>query len=105
MVRMGVWIGPIILLLIALLDMPYGYYQLMRVIIFCVSAHIAIHEKDRNSELWFWIFIACAIIYNPIFKLSFGKELWPFVNIVTTALFGYYFWIRSKASLHFRGKI
>lgn len=96
MLRTGIWLGPIICVLIALLDLPYGYYQLLRVIIFCSSGYIAVQEKGRNSEFWFWIFVACALIYNPIIKLSLGREIWPFVNVATAGLYGSHFWLRGR---------
>ena len=95
MIRAGLWLVPISLLLVALLDMPYGYYQLLRVLIFCVSAYLAVREKGEHSEGWFWTFAACALIYNPVVKLSLGKEIWPIVNVGTIILFSVHFWLRQ----------
>jgi hypothetical protein len=104
MLRAGIWLGPILLLLIALVDMPYGYYQLLRVIVFCVSAYLAIQENERNGEFWLWAFVGCALVYNPVFKLSLGEEVWPFVNVATVALYGLHFWIRGRARVIFGGE-
>lgn len=103
MLRAGVWLVPISLLLIALLDMPYGYYQLLRVLIFCTSVYIAVQERGRDNEGWFWAFVACALVYNPVVKLSLGKEIWPVVNVATIILFSVHFWVRHVTT-RFRGE-
>lgn len=95
MLRAGIWLGPILLLLFALADVPYGYYQVVRVIVFCASVYLAVKEKDRNGEFWLWTFVTCALIYNPLIKLSLGKEVWPIANVATIVLFGCHFWIRG----------
>lgn len=88
MPRLAIWLVPITALLIALLDMPYGYYQLLRVMVFCVSAYLAVAESKHEQGIWFWALVACAIIYNPIFRLSLGREIWSFVNIATVIFLG-----------------
>lgn len=104
MLRAGIWLGPILLLLIALLDMLYGYYQILRVIVFCSSAYISIQEKDCNGAFWLWAFVACALIYNPVFKLSLGKDIWPFANVAAAALYGCHFGLTGRTRVVFRGK-
>lgn len=59
--RSIIWLCPIVLLIIALLDMLYGYYQLLRVGVFCASAYLAVQEKGQGSKFWLWAFIACAL--------------------------------------------
>ena len=98
MLRWSIWLGPVVALLVAMLDMPYGYYQLLRVGIFCVSAYLAIAEGKQGNGFWLWTFIACGLIYNPVAKLSLGGEIWPFVNLGTIALFAVHFWIRRNKS-------
>ena len=45
----AIWWGPIVCLLLALGDMPYGYYQLLRVILFCASVYLIIQESKQDS--------------------------------------------------------
>ena len=96
MLRWSIWLGPVVALLVAMLDMPYGYYQLLRVIIFCVSVYLAIAEGKQDYGFWTWAFIACGLIYNPITKLSLGSQIWPFVNIATALLLLAHFWARRN---------
>ncbi|MGA1798665.1 DUF6804 family protein [Sphingomonas sp. 4RDLI-65] len=85
--RFIVWIGPIVCLAVALGDMPYGYYQLLRIVIFCAAVYLAIIEKRDADNAWLWAFVACALVYNPLVKLALGREVWAIVNIGTIALF------------------
>jgi hypothetical protein len=94
--RWGIWLIPVVCLLGALLDMPYGYYQLLRVLVFCASVYVALSEGKLETGVWFWAFAACALIYNPIFKLSLGREIWWFVNIATVVLYITHFWMRGR---------
>lgn len=98
--RLAVWLVPIAFLLAALVDMPYGYYQLLRVLIFAVSVYLAVAESKLEQGVWFWALVACALIYNPIFKFSLGREIWEFVNVATIVFFAAHWKVR-KMDLHF----
>lgn len=71
-----------ILLLICLLDMPYGYYQLVRFVAMAGFAYLAFmaNESGRQSEMF--IYIALAILFQPIFKIALGREVWNVVDVV-----------------------
>ena len=96
MLRAAIWLVPIALLLTALLDMPYGYYQLLRVYIFCSSVYLAVQQNKSKQDIWFWGLVACALTYNPIIKLSLGKEIWPIVNVATAIFYIGHFLICNK---------
>ena len=75
----------ILMLLLALLHMPYGYYQLLRLVITIQTFYIgySLFQKDSqiNNQIIYWGLIL--LIYNPVFKISFSREIWIIVNIVT----------------------
>jgi Family of unknown function (DUF6804) len=104
MLRAAIWLVPIALLMIALLDMPYGYYQLLRVYVFCTSAYLAVQQNKSKSDIWFWGLVACALTYNPIIKLSLGREIWPIVNVATVIFYIWHFCICNKYKTVFRGE-
>lgn len=95
MAKWAIWIIPAICHLIAPLDMPYGYYQLLRVLVFCACLYLASLELKHGTP-WSWAFVAGALIYNPLVKLSLGRELWSFVNIATAIFFVAHFWQRRR---------
>ena len=89
------WIVPVALLLIALLSLPYYYYQLMRWCICGCAAYIAyIHYKEKGSGFLTVTFIVIAILYNPIGPIHLFREAWIVINVVTALIF-LYGWVRS----------
>jgi hypothetical protein len=75
-------IGLSILLLLCLADMPYGFFQLVRflsLIGFGILAFSA-NQKERQTETI--IYIALAILFQPLFKISLGRSLWNVVDVV-----------------------
>ena len=95
------WLIPITALLVALLDMPYGYYQLLRVLIFCVSGYLAFEAIGRSQVNWAWVFGGTALVYNPLIKLALGRDLWSMVNVATAVLLAFYlYWKRHSAHQH-----
>ncbi len=91
-------LGIAALLLICLLDMPYGYYQFVRftaMIVFSILAYQA-SQKEQNALMV--IFIALAILFQPLIKISLGRSLWNLVDVVVAAglIFSIYFESKLK---------
>jgi len=71
-----------IVLFICLLDMPYGFYQLVRfmaLIGFGILAYKA-NEKGKNTEMI--IYGALALLFQPFFKIALGREIWNIVDVI-----------------------
>jgi hypothetical protein len=69
------------MLLIAIAPMPYGYYSLLRIVIFGIftwGAIISYGEKDLTTTFFF---VIIAILFNPIIKIELNKGLWVFIDI------------------------
>lgn len=69
---------------LCLVDMPYGYYQLYRLIAMTTFIILALNEK--NSKEWniFWVF--SALLVQPFFKISLGREIWNIIDILWSLL-------------------
>jgi hypothetical protein len=74
-----------ILFLVCLLDMPYGYFQLVRFLGMFGFAILA-YKSSQKNQAWFIIWLASAILINPIFKISLGREIWIIIDIIWTVL-------------------
>jgi hypothetical protein len=62
--------------------MPYGYYQIVRyagLIGFVVLGYKA-HEQGRQTEMT--IYIGLALLFQPFFKITFGRQMWNIVDVV-----------------------
>lgn len=78
------------LLILGLLEMPYGYYQFLRLAICGVTLYSLYASKPlQENGLLKWLIIAVAVIYNPILPLHLPKETWMLINVGTTAFLGY----------------
>ena len=74
---------PIILLLIALGRLPYGYYVLMRWIVTPVFIYLAIQSYKAKREAWTWIFAVMAGLYNPLISVHLGRDIWIIANVLS----------------------
>lgn len=73
-------------LFLAVLPLPYGFYNLLRVIACAIFSWAAYISFEKNASTLPWIFIVLAIIFNPIIKIYFPKEIWVIVNICSGML-------------------
>jgi hypothetical protein len=71
-----------VLLLVCVLDMPYGYYQLIRFIALLGFAFLSYQANKSNRQIEMLIYIALALLFQPIFKVSLGRQLWNIVDVV-----------------------
>ncbi|MFP3834638.1 DUF6804 family protein [Chryseobacterium sp. SIMBA_028] len=71
-----------VLLFTCLLDMPYGYFQLVRfaaLIGFGLLSYKA-NQQSRQTEVF--IYGALALLFQPFFKIALGRELWNIVDVI-----------------------
>lgn len=75
-------IGLAILLFLCLADMPYGYYQFVRFIGLVGFAILAYQANQQNNQTEAIIYGALALLFQPFFKISLGRELWNVIDLV-----------------------
>jgi len=71
-----------IFLLLCLFDMPYGFYQLVRFIALVGFAVLAYFASEYENKTEMIIYVCLAILFQPLFKISLGREIWNFVDVV-----------------------
>jgi hypothetical protein len=69
------------LFLICLADMPYGYFQVVRFLGLIGFGYLAYQEYELENNNWMLFYVCSAILINPIFKISLGRELWNLVDV------------------------
>ncbi len=74
-----------IFLLVCLLDMPYGYYQLVR-FIGMIGFGLLAFENYQKNQIWFVIWISSALLINPFFKIALGRDMWNIVDVIWAVL-------------------
>lgn len=75
-------IGLAIMLLAALLDMSYGYYQLLRFVATICFGYFAFKAGEAGDQRALWIYGALALLFQPFFKVALGRELWNVIDAV-----------------------
>ena len=71
-----------IALLLCLADMPYGYYQFVRVaasVGFGVLAYTAFENKKQGEAILLLVLI---LLFQPLEKIALGRTLWNIVDVV-----------------------
>jgi len=71
-----------VLFFLCLLDMPYGFFQVVRfagLVGFAILAYQA-NEKQNKTEMI--IFVCLAILFQPFLKISLGRQMWNIIDIV-----------------------
>lgn len=71
-----------IILLLCLADMPYGYYQLVRVIATCAFAYFAFDSFKSKQEGIGFVFVGLAVLFQPLIKIVLGRTLWNIVDVI-----------------------
>jgi hypothetical protein len=75
------------LLLACLLPMPYGYYQLVRVVASAAFAFFAYQERGNNLLL---VFIGLVLLFQPFEKIALGRTVWNIVDIAVAVFLVWY---------------
>ena len=78
------WAVPSIFLLIAILEMPSGYYTFLRILIFGYFVFYTYNTYIKDLRNLAVVSLLFSILYNPIFPIYlYDKEIWTIINIAT----------------------
>jgi NADH:ubiquinone oxidoreductase subunit 6 (subunit J) len=77
---------------IAILNLPYGFYMLLRCVATGAAIYLLTTARVRLAELQVFILIVAILIFNPIWKVPLGREIWRIVDGISAA---FYFWISA----------
>ena len=84
MLQIGIKISLSILFLLCLLNMPYGYFQLVRfagLVGFGILAYQANENKQKEMTI---LFIGLALLFQPFFKIALGRQIWNIVDVIVS---------------------
>ena len=62
--------------------MPYGYYQLVRIIALVGFAILAAFSKEQGKTIEMIIYIGLALLFQPFFKIALGRQIWNIVDVL-----------------------
>ena len=75
-------IGLAVMLFVCLLDMPYGYYQFVRVAATLVFVLFAIQSYNLKSNAMILIYVVLAILFQPFEKIALGRDVWNVLDVI-----------------------
>ena len=74
------------LLIGCLFNVPYGYFQFIRIAGCIGFIYLAWVEFKENRIVTGIFSAACAILLNPVFKIYFTRKLWNDIDVVIAVL-------------------
>jgi len=74
-----------VLFFVCLLDMPYGFYQLVRFIALVGFSILAFQAKKEGKEIEMIIYIGLALLFQPFLKIALGRFIWNIVDVIVGA--------------------
>ncbi len=76
------------LLFIGLLNLPIGYYTLLRIVVTIGSVAVVISEFENGLNFWVITFGLIAILFNPLIPVYLNdKSAWMPIDIIGGIIF------------------
>lgn len=74
------------MLFVGAMPMPYGYYTLLRIVVFFVFAYLSYLMHKEGKEIWPWVLGLVAIVFNPVLKIYLPKDVWSALDVAAGIL-------------------
>ncbi|MFH1536907.1 MAG: DUF6804 family protein [Patescibacteria group bacterium] len=72
-----------VFLLLAMLDgWPYGFFTMLRFVVFGSSAYVAWMAYEAKKDKWVWIFGFLAVLFNPFIVIHLNREVWSIIDFI-----------------------
>lgn len=76
------------LLFLGLIDLPIGYYTLLRIVVTIGSVAVVVTELENGLNFWVITFGLIAILFNPLIPVYFNdKSAWMPIDIIGGIIF------------------
>ncbi len=82
---------PAVLLVIAVMPLPYGYYTLLRLVV-TIAAAITAYASYQTARSVTWHVIVMglvALLFNPIVTVALSRSAWLPIDLLTAGIFAY----------------
>ena len=71
----------IVLFLLCLFDMPYGFYNLVRFLAMVGFALLAYASYKDCRSSWVIVYVVMALLFQPLAKIELGHVIWNIVDV------------------------
>ena len=72
----------VVLLLLCLADMPYGYFTLVRFVAAFLFGYMAYEFFQVEKSGLGWTFVALTLLFQPFLRFHLGRAVWNVVDVV-----------------------
>lgn len=79
-------IGIVVMMLLCLLEMPYGFYTLVRFLAMVGFGLLAYHAYGTQHKKLAITYGVLAVLFQPFIKLTLGRDVWMGVDIAVAVL-------------------
>lgn len=66
---------------LAVLNWPYGYYQLLRFGVCAVAIYRAALAHRAGAQGWTWALGALAVVFNPVLPVYLDWSVWTALDV------------------------
>ena len=74
--------------LVAMADLPYGYYVLMRLVV-CATAIYVLVVAAKSHQMWTaWLCAIIGLLFNPLIPVHLTKGIWQPLDFLAAAALG-----------------
>lgn len=71
------------LLFLAMIEgWPYGFFTLLRLVVFGTTVYLSWLAYKSKRQSWIWIFGFIALVFNPLIPLHLGRDLWIVIDLL-----------------------
>ena len=88
-----------ILLLMCIINLPYGFYQLVRFLAFIGFSVLAYYEYKRKDDTKMIVYISLALLFQPFFKIALGRTIWNTVDVAIAAYLLYTVYFKTSKNM------
>jgi hypothetical protein len=91
--KLTLLIPAIFLCVVPFFKFPYGIYTLLRIVVTLSAAFVIYdnYKKLNKVNATIVIFSIILIVFNPIFPIRLNRELWLPIDLITAAIYFYYY--------------
>lgn len=77
----------VLFLFLALLDgWQYGFFTILRFVVFSSTAYVAYLAYEEQKVGWVWFMGAIAVLFNPFIPIYLTREVWVAIDSATALL-------------------
>jgi len=76
-----------VLLLAALADWPYGYYQFLRLAVCAAGILCGWRSWQERQPLWAIAMVGLVLLFNPIHTVHFHRDEWVWIDALVALAF------------------